>query len=116
MMMKFFALCFSVFNIFYKGFLIKTFWAWFILTQFHSLPRIETAPAIGLALFFQSLSAWKYISSKEMEAYVEIKDGKLAALEPSVFAPYIGIINSAGHFIGTSLLFGLGWILHHFFM
>lgn len=107
-MMKFFAICLSIFNVVYKGFIMKTFWAWFVLTTFPHLPRIETVAAIGLALFINAASPWKSTSTKDIEGYMAVKDSK--------FTPYIGLINSAGHFAGASLLLGVGWLFHHFFM
>ncbi len=107
-MLALFSLCLSVFNTVFRGYIIKTFWIWFILTQFPNLPRLETVAAIGLSFFVSAMSPWKNATGKEISEALDDKDNE--------FNKYTGVLNGVGHFVGGLFLLGCGWLLHHFFM
>ena len=109
-MQAFFSLCLSVFNMVFKGFIVKTFWAWFMLSLFPNLPRIETVGGIGLCLLFYAVYPWKSFSTLDMVNATNAKKDhpqmhKLTAL-----------LNGVAHALGGAALLGSGWIFHHFFM
>lgn len=95
----------GILNLVLRGFLVKTFWAWFVLTQFPSLPKLEVLPAIGLVYFVSVMVPWKQVTMKDWEELRarSDEDKKL-----------VNIINAGAQTLGTLLALGAGWIVHHF--
>jgi hypothetical protein len=90
---------FGVLNTFLRGVLIKTFWGWFILTQFHGLPDLSIIGAIGLSLFVSAVSPWRSLSREEIG---EDRDDAVSR----------GLINSFLYFLACLFSLGVGWIVH----
>lgn len=42
---------FGIVNTVVRGYVVKTFWGWFILSQFKNLPDLSLSGCIGLSLF-----------------------------------------------------------------
>lgn len=82
-----------------RGWLIKVFWGWFVLTQFHGLPDISIAGAIGLSLVVAVLSPWRNLTRAELD---ESSDDAVAR----------GIVSSLLYGLGCLITLGVGWIVH----
>lgn len=95
----------SVFNTVMRGVLIKTLWAWFIVSQFPQLPLISVVPAIGFSLMVSALTPFKGLTLAEWEMHKE------SAKEDSLG---MGLLNNGIQTLGTAVLFVSGWITHHF--
>jgi hypothetical protein len=95
----------SVFNTVLRGVLIKTFWAWFLVSQFPQLPLISVVPAIGFSCMIAALTPYKSITAAEWEMYKESAKGDSLSM---------GLLNNGIQTVGTALLLLSGWITHHF--
>ena len=98
----FFALCVSVFNLIFRGSVVKLFWQWFILTKFPNLPVLETIEALGLVCF---LSAFRVQNSHSVS---EIDENKDLSKEAKIIAKQLFV---------TALIavtFFIGWVVHSF--
>jgi hypothetical protein len=90
---------FGIVNTVLRGILIKTFWGWFILTQFHGLPDLSVVGAIGLSMFVGAVTPWRSLSKSQLEE----------SREDSVS---IGLINSFIYCLACLLSLGVGWVIH----
>lgn len=95
----------SIFNTVCKGFLVKTFWGWFILTQFPSLPQISIMPAIGFCMFVSAISPWRTVTAKEIDEMSELSADKRTM---------ISFLNGFFTFVAIVIMLGMGWVVHHF--
>jgi hypothetical protein len=43
-----------------RGFLIKLFYGWFILSHWTTLPQLNVAACLGLSYFLYSISSWNF--------------------------------------------------------
>lgn len=100
-MKTFFALCVSIFNLVFRGFVIKVFWKWFVLTKFSNLPVLETIEAIGLVYFISSFRL-----NGNLFSVSEIDDNKELSKEDKLVARQV--------LITVLILFAFvsGWIIH----
>lgn len=103
LLMRLFDAVFSLFNTVLRGFLIKTFWVWFIISQFPDAPRISTVAGIGFSLMVGVLAPWKSISARDLE---DLK--KFEAEERLV----VSLLSSLGYLLGMGISLGVGWIVH----
>lgn len=105
MLVSLVSLVWSIFNTVLRGYLIKTFWVWFILTQFPSLPHISTIAAIGFSFFVSALAPLRSPSAREIDDFKNrnSEDGRMTNL-------FIQI----GFTIGTLITLFSGWVVHHF--
>lgn len=101
-MLQFFTFVLSIFNTVFRGYLIKTFWGWFVLSQFPNLPHISVVGAIGLSWVVSAFAPMKHFTASDLESYKD-SDGS------------VRLINGAIHFIAILFSLGSGWVLHHFF-
>lgn len=97
-----FTLVLSIFNTVFRGYLIKTFWAWFILSQFPNLPTLSVVGGIGLSYFIGVVTPPKHYTATDLD---EMKDSEGS----------VALINGAIQFLGILISLGCGWVLHHFF-
>jgi len=84
-----------------RSVLIKTFWGWFIITQFTGLPDISYVGALGLSLFVGAMTPSRTITKSQLE------DHKEGGTE-------MQIISSGLYVIGCLICLGIGWIVHSF--
>lgn len=99
-MTTFFAFCVAVFNSVFRGFVIKVFWKWFVLTKFPNLPVLETIEAIGLVYFVSSFRSLSLPSISEIDDNKELsKEAKLIAKQ--LLATVLILFTFVG-----------GWIVH----
>tara|TARA_B110000503_G_C7006878_1_gene353996 strand:+ start:530 stop:838 length:309 start_codon:yes stop_codon:yes gene_type:complete len=96
----FFAVCVSVFNLFFRGFVVKFFWKWFILTKFPNLPVLETIEAVGLVSFVSALGVFNSHSFSEID-----KDEDLSKEAKIIYKPL------AITFV-IAITFFIGWVVH----
>jgi hypothetical protein len=59
------SLVLGIINTIFRGYLIKTFWAWFILSQFQGLPSLSILGAIGLSCFVGIMTPWRGLTGEE---------------------------------------------------
>jgi hypothetical protein len=104
-MTVFFTLVLSLFNTVFRGYLIKTFWAWFIMTIFTTLPSIGLLAGIGLSLFLSSITAWRSMTIGEWE------DVKGISAEDS---SNLQLINGVFLAFALAVTLGVGWVVHHY--
>lgn len=98
----FFAFCVSVFNLIFRGFVVKFFWKWFILTKFPNLPVLETIEAVGLVYFISALGVFNSQSLSEIDKDKELsKEAKIIS-KPLTITLVIAIT------------FFSGWVVHSF--
>ncbi len=104
-MLHLLSIIWSLFNTVLRGYLIKTFWAWFVITQFPSLPAISILPALGFSFFVSSLAPWKSLTAKDWEAQQsQSADDRLQ----------LGLINCGVYTLAIGISLGMGWVVHHF--
>lgn len=86
-----------------RSILIKTFWAWFILTQFQGLPTIGYVGAIGFSMFVAAMTPFRSATMKEWDERLDGDSGDQVKLS---------ILNSAAYILGSLIVLGVGWIVH----
>lgn len=94
----------SILNTVLRGYLIKTFWAWFIVTQFPGLPKITILPALGFSFFVGAMTPSRSLTARDLEDNKMDADDRLA----------LSLVNAGLLTLGTLLTLGAGWVLHHF--
>lgn len=99
-MVYIFTIALSIFNTVFRGYLIKTFWGWFIMSQFPNLPSISVLAAIGLSCFVGAISPWRTPSPKEMEG-----------MDADDRIKY-HCATSVGMTLAIALSLGIGWVVH----
>jgi hypothetical protein len=95
-------------NLAYRGFVIKTFWAWFILTQFSGLPRLTTLSAIGILTTVGTFRMIKSLSQKEIDDFTV----GLSTPKDTKDKVKLGITNGALLTAGLTMMLGAGYLLH----
>lgn len=104
-MLHLLSIVWSLFNTVLRGYLIKVFWAWFIVTQFPSLPTISILPALGFSFFVSAVSPWKSMTAKDWEeAQDQSAEDRLK----------LGLVNSGVYTLAVGISLGMGWVVHHF--
>ncbi len=93
----------GILNTVFRGYLIKTFWAWFIVSQFPQLPLISILPAIGFSFFVGALAPWKGLTAADLENNLDA-DEKVK----------LNLISCGAYSLGIAISLGCGWIVHHF--
>jgi hypothetical protein len=89
----------SILTTILRGWLIKVFWGWFVLTQFPGVPNISISGAIGLSLVVAVLAPWRRATREELE-------------ESSEDAVARGVVSSLLYGLGCLILLGVGWVVH----
>lgn len=89
----------GIFNMVFRGFLIKTFWAWFVMTQFASLPALSVVGAIGLSCFVSIMTPWRGFTATELE---ERRDDSGA----------VALVNGGVYFLAMMIAWGVGYVIH----
>lgn len=84
-----------------QGFLIKTFWSWFVVTQFEHLPQCSLLVAIGFAMFVKVIVPLSFMTEREL---AEIKEGDFPETLKQNALFSIG---------GSILTLGVGWLIHY---
>jgi hypothetical protein len=83
-----------------RAFLIKTFWAWFVLSSFPALPQLHLVACIGISLFVVAVKPWQIYSKREYD------EGKETLNVESLGR------NLGTHIGGFLITWGIGWIVH----
>jgi hypothetical protein len=99
-MIHLFSFVLGIFNTVFRGFLIKTFWAWFIMTTFTSAPTLSVAAAIGLSCFVGAVSPWRTLTARDLDDTDRDDRGKL------------NLINGLAVTVAIVLSLGVGWVVH----
>jgi len=94
----------SIMNTVLRGFLIKTFWAWFVLAVFPQLPALQVLPAIGLSFFVSVMAPWKTMTAQDWEE---------ARSQDSDERVRIGLINAGVYTLAIAISLGSGWVVHY---
>ena len=89
----------GIFNTIFRGYLIKTFWAWFVLTQFHNLPPLTILGAIGLSCFVGIMTPWRGLTGSEKH----MDSDERAALN---------LMNAAIYTLAMLISWGVGAIIY----
>jgi hypothetical protein len=105
MLVSLVSLVWSILNTVLRGYLIKTFWAWFIISQFPQLPTISILPAIGFSFFVGALTPFRAPSPGEIRDYKD-QDPDEKRLT--------GLFIQGGYTLGILMSLAGGWIVHHF--
>jgi hypothetical protein len=105
MLVSLVSLVWSVFNTVLRGYLIKTFWVWFIISQFPQLPTITILPAIGFSFFVGALTPFKSPTLKEIHDYKS---------EDSDERRVSNLFIQMGYTLGILISLASGWVVHHF--
>jgi len=95
----------SILNTVLRGFLVKTFWVWFVLSQFPSLPHINIYAAIGFSLVVGALAPLRSPSATDIVNFGD-QDKEERKL--------VGLFTQLGFTLGFFLSWGMGWVVHHF--
>ena len=99
----------GILNAVFRGWIIKTFWAWFLVTLFPQLPALSVAAALGLSYCVSIMTPYKSMTATEWE---EAKENHKYESD----SKSLGLVNKGVHsFVLVMCLFG-GWIIHRFFM
>lgn len=93
----------SIWNVVFRGFLIKTFWVWFLLPLFPNLPTLTILPAIGLSYLVGSFTPWKGITQKEMDEFSTSTSDSRALLT---------FVNGLLYSVGIAFCLLGGYIVH----
>jgi hypothetical protein len=93
----------SLFNVVFRGYLVKTFWGWFVLSQFPMLPKISTLAAIGFIYFVSCVSNWRQITARDLTD---------SSSEYKGFS--IMLINQVLITVTIVVSLGVGWVVHAF--
>ena len=95
----------GIVSVLFRGFVIKTYWAWFLITQFPSLPTLTLMGAVGLSFCVGILSPMKSFSQKEWD--------ELRASD-SEDRTKLSLINTGLHIVGCGFALLGGYIWHLF--
>lgn len=82
-----------------RSVLIKTFWGWFIMSQFTGLPNISYVGAIGLSCFVGAMTPYRGITKAQLD---EHKEG----------GTEMQIVSSGLYVLGCLICLGVGWVVH----
>lgn len=93
----------SVWNTVFRGYVIKTFWFWFLIPLFPSLPHLAILPAIGLSYLVGAFSTWKGFSQEEWEKVRASNSAERTTL---------GLINGFVYTIALAFTLLGGYIIH----
>ncbi len=99
-MASFLSLVLTFVNTIFRGFLIKVFWGWFVVSQFHSLPEISLLPAIGFSMFVGAIAPWKTLTQRDLD---DAEAGDRTALS---------LLNGGLYFAAIVISLGVGWVIH----
>ncbi len=102
-MIHIFTFVWSIFNTVLRGYLVKTFWSWFLLPLFPNLPTLTVLPAIGLVMFVGVISPWHSPSKKDMKESME------GDSEDNV---KYSLIIALSHTVVILASLGVGWAAH----
>lgn len=105
-MVYLFSIVLSLFNTIFRGYLIATFWAWFVMSQFVGLPALTVITAIGLSCFVGIMTPIKSLTSRE---YKDLKDNH-STDDQGV----LNLVNNGIHVFGLLISWGVGAIVHAF--
>ena len=89
----------GIINTIFRGYLIKTFWAWFVMTQFHNLPSLSILGAIGLSCFVGIMTPWRGLTGEEKA----MDSDERAALN---------LLNAGIYTLAMFISWGVGAIIH----
>jgi len=95
----------SILNTVIRGYVLTTFWTWFVLTLFPQAPQLAILPAIGLVYLVGLLAPVKLATTEDLRRSREESDSEKKLL---------GVINSAGYTLAMALTWASGWVIHHF--
>lgn len=93
------SLILGIVNTIFRGYLIKTFWAWFIMSQFQGLPPLSILGAIGLSCFVGIMTPWRGLTGEEKEMD---KDDRAA----------LHLLNACIYTVAMLISWGVGAIIH----
>lgn len=85
-----------------RGLIIMTFWSWFILSQFNTLPRLSLVASIGLSMFVAVIFPTKIASSAQItdQKYLDQIWDRM-------------IYSSMAGLMGAPFTLFFGWIVHY---
>lgn len=107
MLSSFVTFVWSVLNLVFRGYLFVTFWAWFVVTSFPTVPALTILPAIGLSYLVAILSPWRGVTQVDLDAHRNATANKGDAT-------ILRFVN-AGVYTFILLCSWLGaWVVHHF--
>jgi hypothetical protein len=95
----------SVVSVLFRGFVIKTYWAWFIITLFPSLPTLTLMGAVGLSFCVGIMAPMKSLSQEEWD--------ELRASD-SEDRTKLSLLNTGLHIFGCGMALLGGYIWHLF--
>ncbi|CAB4196780.1 hypothetical protein UFOVP1290_300 [uncultured Caudovirales phage] len=58
---------FAIFNMVLRGVIIKTYWSWFLIPVFNTMPHISTLQAIGFSFLVSIFYPVKSLSQRDMD-------------------------------------------------
>ena len=85
---------------------MKTFWNWFVVSQFPTLPHLTVITAIGLSLVF---GAFKPLANLKAKDVVYDQEEVKKDYSASVL-----LISNITHLIAITMLLLMGWVFHFF--
>lgn len=100
-----FSIVFSIFTALLKAFVIKTFWAWFVISQFPNMPHISMLAAFG---FVYLVSVFTPIAGFTAESW----EKNLNKTESPGEAFKITMINTVVLAFTLMITLGCGWVIH----
>lgn len=95
----------AIWNTVFRGFLIKTFWVWFLLPLFPNLPALHILPAIGLSYLVSAFTPWKSLTQKDLDDLKDTSNHERTTLT---------FINGIVYTLAISLVLLGGYIVHCF--
>lgn len=93
----------SIWNTVFRGYVIKTFWFWFLMPLFPALPHLAILPAIGLSYLVGAFTPWKGLTQKEWE---EVRSSNSAERTT------LGLFNGLIYTVALALTLLGGYIVH----
>jgi hypothetical protein len=107
MLLHLVSLVLGFFNMVFRGFLIKTFWAWFIISIFPSLPPLSVISAIGVSMFISLFHTVKTVTKEQLDDLFRAKTD-----EERDDALRVSTWNACFLAAGMLMCWGVGWIVH----
>lgn len=105
MLVHFVIFVWSILNTVIRGFVVKTFWTWFLIPLFPNVPQLEILPAIGLVYLVSLFAPVKLATTEDLKRSREETEGEKKT---------VGIINAAGYTLTMVLTWFTGWLIHYF--
>ena len=95
----------SLLNTVIRGYVVKSFWTWFLIPLFPDVPQLEILPAIGLIYLVGLFVPVKSVTTDDLKRTREETESEKKT---------VAMVNAAGYTVAMAFTWGTGWLIHYF--